>query len=335
MTINNKKWILYFIIFLIAHIQIVSAEIAFDNPVLNPAAVYCSNLGYQSKILTNPEGEYGTCQLPDGQVIDEWRFFLGDAGQDFNYCGLKGYKTEISTDPTITYYYLTDHVAVCKLPDGSSVEVGDLMKMNYDSLGFSDDFKNRPVFQPLNDLIVTEGTPIKIKMQVTDPTNDPMTFSCAMLPTGATLASDEFSWTPQTGQAGKYMLAFVVSDGKLEAFQTMTITVIPASLEVGGLSVDSTPQGAKISLDGVKTKYVTPYTFTNLPIGNHKVNVTLSKYVTPNDETIAVVTGQTATVFFTLQKTSAVPEFPSTFLPAILVFGFLGSVFLIQRTREH
>lgn len=30
-----------------------------------------------------------------------------------------------------------------------------------------------------------------------------------------------------------------------------------------------------------------------------------------------------------------VPEFPSTFLPATMIIGFLGAVLLIQRTREH
>jgi hypothetical protein len=31
----------------------------------------------------------------------------------------------------------------------------------------------------------------------------------------------------------------------------------------------------------------------------------------------------------------SVPEFPSAFLPAIMIIGFLGTVLLIQRTREH
>ena len=29
------------------------------------------------------------------------------------------------------------------------------------------------------------------------------------------------------------------------------------------------------------------------------------------------------------------PEFPSAFLPATMIIGFLGAVLLIQRTREH
>jgi hypothetical protein len=30
-----------------------------------------------------------------------------------------------------------------------------------------------------------------------------------------------------------------------------------------------------------------------------------------------------------------IPEFPSIFLPATMIIGFLGAVLLIQRTREH
>ncbi len=34
-------------------------------------------------------------------------------------------------------------------------------------------------------------------------------------------------------------------------------------------------------------------------------------------------------------KSESVPEFPSAFLPAIMMIGFLGAVLLIERTREH
>jgi hypothetical protein len=37
----------------------------------------------------------------------------------------------------------------------------------------------------------------------------------------------------------------------------------------------------------------------------------------------------------TLSSSSPVPEFPSAFLPATMIIGFLGAVLLIQRTREH
>jgi len=33
--------------------------------------------------------------------------------------------------------------------------------------------------------------------------------------------------------------------------------------------------------------------------------------------------------------TTPAPEFPTTLLPALMIIGFLGAVFLIQRTREH
>ena len=36
-----------------------------------------------------------------------------------------------------------------------------------------------------------------------------------------------------------------------------------------------------------------------------------------------------------LKDSTAVPEFPSFFLPATMIIGFLGAVLLIQRTRKQ
>ena len=50
----------------------------------------------------------------------------------------------------------------------------------------------------------------------------------------------------------------------------------------------------------------------------------------------AVITQNLAILFqFPSGPTARVPEFPSPFLPAVTIIGFLGAVLLIQRTREH
>ena len=217
-------WIILVIIIIFINIQPVCAQEVF-NPVLNPAAVYCDSLGYQYTIQSDATGDQGICQLPNGQSIDEWQFFLGDAGQDYNYCSLKGYQTESTTDPVITDRYLTSHVSVCVLPDTHRVEVGEIMNMKYDLVGYLDDRKNRPVFDPINDIVTTEGTPIRIVLKASDPNSDPIIFSSAIMPVGATLTHNLFCWTPSMGQAGKYHIPFTVSDGNLEAFQSVNIIV--------------------------------------------------------------------------------------------------------------
>lgn len=41
----------------------------------NPASVYCAEVGGKTIIKKTPEGEAGYCQLPSGEVVDEWDFY--------------------------------------------------------------------------------------------------------------------------------------------------------------------------------------------------------------------------------------------------------------------
>ncbi len=41
----------------------------------NPASVFCAQSGGKSEIRKGPRGQYGVCRLPDGRVVDEWRYF--------------------------------------------------------------------------------------------------------------------------------------------------------------------------------------------------------------------------------------------------------------------
>jgi hypothetical protein len=87
------------------------------------------------------------------------------------------------------------------------------------------------------------------------------------------------------------------------------------------------------------------YSFDNLPAGNYRV------FETPQDGwtqtapssliyTITLVAGQRVTGkdFGNVERVCndfPIPEFPSSFLPATMITGFLGAVLLIQRTREY
>jgi len=41
----------------------------------NPASAFCAQSGGKSEIRNGPRGQYGVCRLPDGHVVDEWRYF--------------------------------------------------------------------------------------------------------------------------------------------------------------------------------------------------------------------------------------------------------------------
>ena len=49
----------------------------------NPATAYCVELGYEWRIVENPEGQAGMCVFPDGTECDEWSFFEGECGQSW------------------------------------------------------------------------------------------------------------------------------------------------------------------------------------------------------------------------------------------------------------
>jgi hypothetical protein len=59
-----------------------------------------------------------------------------------------------------------------------------------------------------------------------------------------------------------------------------------------------------------------------------------SNAVTGTDTIQAQWYSQTSNLAYKTWGT-CVPEFPTAFLPATMIIGFLGAVLLIQRTREH
>jgi len=45
----------------------------------NPASVYCTEQGGEIEIVTAADGsQSGICQLPTGEVCDEWAYYRGD-----------------------------------------------------------------------------------------------------------------------------------------------------------------------------------------------------------------------------------------------------------------
>jgi len=66
----------------------------------------------------------------------------------------------------------------------------------------------------------------------------------------------------------------------------------PAVSTFGSIEITTNPPGAKIFLDGVDTRYITPYTLTNVSDGTHIIKLTLNDYLNYSN-VINVIANQT------------------------------------------
>ena len=94
----------------------------------NPAAVYCEELGYEYKIITdNESGQRGVCVFPDNTSSDAWGFFTGKCGQNYSYCKIHGCEIETVSDGKNPY---SPEYAVCILPNKTTKPVTNLMNID-------------------------------------------------------------------------------------------------------------------------------------------------------------------------------------------------------------
>lgn len=99
--------------------------------LMNPAAVYCGELGYRYEIKTTAEGVTGSCVLPDAQEVEAWQFLTGTAGSHYSYCARQGLPQKTVTDRDTCAAVFSSRCAVCTLPDGRDVEVTRLMNLSF------------------------------------------------------------------------------------------------------------------------------------------------------------------------------------------------------------
>ncbi len=69
-----------------------------------------------------------------------------------------------------------------------------------------------PVLSPAGPFTIVETSTLSFFLAATDPDGDRLTFDLTPLPTGATFANAQLSWTPAIGQAGAYLLHATVTD---------------------------------------------------------------------------------------------------------------------------
>ena len=87
-----------------------------------------------------------------------------------------------------------------------------------------------PALPAVADATVAVGQPLTIALNATDADHDPLTYSAAGLPVGATLdpIAGIITWTPADGQQGTYgPILITASDGARSATRAITIVVTP------------------------------------------------------------------------------------------------------------
>ncbi len=84
-----------------------------------------------------------------------------------------------------------------------------------------------PVVAAVPDVTVYEKDHVNVSVSATDPDGDALRYSIgSSLPAGANLDGNTLSWTPDYGQAGVYLITYLVSDGTLTVAAIGKITVL-------------------------------------------------------------------------------------------------------------
>ncbi|MFH1681723.1 MAG: C1 family peptidase [Candidatus Eisenbacteria bacterium] len=91
---------------------------------MNPAALYCIELGYGYEVISTAEGERGVCVLPDGRRVDAWAFFRGRVAREYSWCALQGWTVETREIGGDSY---TAECAVCV--DENGAEIGSVEEL--------------------------------------------------------------------------------------------------------------------------------------------------------------------------------------------------------------
>lgn len=84
----------------------------------NPAAIYCTTLGYDIRLEKDSTGTYGVCVFPDGTDCDEWSFYDGSCGQEHSYCARQGFEIRTLNDGQDGF---SPRYSVCTKEDGTII----------------------------------------------------------------------------------------------------------------------------------------------------------------------------------------------------------------------
>lgn len=120
---KKKRLLNLAFVFLVVILFLISGVYA----LLNPATIYCENMGYKSKIISTEEGDVSMCILPNGKEINAGDFLKGKVGAEYSYCVKHGYLIKTISDGEKCSSIFSYECAVCILANGEEIEVTKLM----------------------------------------------------------------------------------------------------------------------------------------------------------------------------------------------------------------
>jgi putative hemolysin len=95
------------------------------HKISNPAAVYCTDMGYVYQITSDGAGgQTDTCSMPDGKVCSAWEFLEGKCGQAYSYCARQGLGQRTARDGKNSF---SPDYAICV--DAQGKDVGQVTKL--------------------------------------------------------------------------------------------------------------------------------------------------------------------------------------------------------------
>lgn len=116
------------------------------SAMVDPAASYCSSLGYEYFTGLTKKGERALCRLPNDQIVDAHNFLSGKVALEWSYCAKEGYVAKRVEDSEIC-----KDCTVCILEDSTEIEVTKLMGLDFrenwcgdGTCGTSEDYGNCP-----------------------------------------------------------------------------------------------------------------------------------------------------------------------------------------------
>lgn len=123
---HKKKYILIMFFLLAVGMLAVPA-----GAMINPAAGYCTALGYEYRDTIGADGSMtGYCMLPGNQSVDAWQFLQGKVSPELSYCKAQGLEVRTVNDPAVCGV-LGSTCAVCVKADGTTQEVTSMMQLDF------------------------------------------------------------------------------------------------------------------------------------------------------------------------------------------------------------
>lgn len=99
--------------------------------MINPAAGYCTALGYNYTEKTAADGSMtGYCTLSGNQSVDAWQFLYGNASGDKSYCAVHGMQIQTVENASICGM-IGNKCGACVQADGSVKEVTAAMGLDF------------------------------------------------------------------------------------------------------------------------------------------------------------------------------------------------------------